>query len=302
MSYKYILPPFALIGLLVAFFMVLYGMRSPPTPKIAFPPPFPPYQQYVAGAGIVEAASEEINIGAPFNEIVTDVFVTVGASVKKGAPLFQLDIRTLQAEYEETGEKREVALTNYEDKKTELSLYQSLEDQRAVSENEFNRAHYAAETALKQVRELEATMKVIASKIERSTIRAPIDGQVLKVNVHIGERTDIRAFDHKGLMVFGRTDPLHIRVEVDEEDAWHIETAAPAAAFVRGNSSMSTPLHFLYIEPFITPKTTLTGDNRERVDTRVLQIVYEVQRRDLPIYPGQLMDIYIKRSPTNERF
>ncbi|QVL57310.1 MAG: biotin/lipoyl-binding protein [Simkaniaceae bacterium] len=302
MSRKYVLPALAIFGLFFALFMVFYGMRTPPTPPIEFPPATPPYKHYVAGAGIVEAASEDINIGTPFNEIVTAVFVKVGEEVKKGTPLFELDTRTLKAEYKEAKEKRDVALTNYEDKKTELTLYQSLKDKRAVSENEFNQIYYAAESALRQVKELEATMEVNASRIERSTIKAPIDGQVLQVNVRVGETADINPFDNKAHMLFGQTDPLHIRVEIDEDDAWRVEKGSPAVAFVRGNSSISAALKFLYIEPFIIPKTALTGDNQERVDTRVLQIVYEMDRENLPIYPGQLLDIYIKGLPANERF
>ncbi len=302
MSRKYLLPALAFFGLCLALFMVFYGARTPPTPPIEFPPPSPPYKHYVAGAGIVEAASLDINIGTPFNEIVTDVFVKVGAEVKKGDPLFQLDIRTLKAQYQEAKEKWDVALTNYEDKKTELSLYQSLKDKRAVSENEFNQVYYAAESALKQVKEFEATMEVTASRIERSTIVAPIDGQVLQINVRVGETADVNPFDNKAHMLFGQTNPLHIRVEVDEDDAWRVEKGAEAFAYVRGNSSISVPLKFLYIEPFIVPKTALTGDNQERVDTRVLQIIYQFNREDLPIYPGQIMDIYIKGLPANERF
>lgn len=302
MSRKYILPALALFGLFFALFMVFYGGRTPPTPKIAFPPPTPPYKHYVAGVGVVEAASEDINIGTPFNEIVTAVFVKVGAVVKKGEPLFQLDTRTLQAEYEEAREKRDVSLINYEDKKTELLLYQSLKDKRAVSENAFNQVYYATEAALRQVKEIEATMEIAASKIKRSIIQAPIDGEVLQVNIRVGEAADVNPFDNKAHMLFGQTDPLHIRVEVDEDDAWRIEKGVPATAFVRGNSSISVPLQFLYIEPFIIPKTALSGDNQERVDTRVLQVVYEMHREDLPIYPGQLMDVYIKGLPANERF
>ena len=145
-------------------------------------------------------------------------------------------------------------------------------------------------------------MEVTASRIKRSTIQAPIDGQVLQVNIHVGETADINPFDNKPHILFGQTDPLHIRVEIDEEDAWRIEKGSPAVAFVRGNSSINVPLKFLYIEPFIIPKTALSGDNQERVDTRVLQIIYEMHREDLPIYPGQLMDIYIKGLPANERF
>lgn len=302
MSRKYVLPGLALFGLLFALFMVFYGARKPPTPPIEFPPATPPYKHYVAGAGVVEAASEDISIGTPFNEIVTDVYVKVGDFAPEGMPLFALDTRTLVAEYEEAKEKRDVALVNYQDKQTTLELYQSLKDKRAVSENEFNQVYYAAESALKQVKEIEATMEVTATKIERSTIRAPITGQVLQVNVRLGETADVNPFDDKAHMLFGQTDPLHVRVEIDENDAWRVEKGSPAMAFVRGNSSIKVPLKFLYIEPFIIPKTALTGDNQERVDTRVLQIVYEMHRDDLPIYPGQLMDIYIEGLPANERF
>jgi multidrug efflux pump subunit AcrA (membrane-fusion protein) len=302
MNRKYILPMLAFFGLLFALFMVFHGARTPPIPPIEFPPPTPPYKHYVAGAGVVEAASEDIKVGTPFSEIVTDVFVSVGQIVKKDIPLFQLNIETLSAEYEEAKQKRDVAKVQYEDQKTELSLYQSLKDKRAVSENEINKQYYATEAALNELKEAEASMEVIASKIQRSTIRAPMNGQVLQVNIHVGESADVNPFDNEPHMLFGQTDPLHIRVEVDEDDAWRVQKGAPAVAYVRGNSSISVPLDFLYIEPYIIPKSALTGDNQERVDTRVLQIIYSFERGKLPIYPGQIMDIFIKGIPANERY
>jgi len=302
MQRKYVLPGLAIFGLLFALYMVFVGAQTPPIPPVEFPPPSPPYKHYVAGSGIVEAASEDINIGTPFNEIVTQVFVEVGSEVKKGAPLFQLNIETLQAEYEEGVKRRDVAQTKYDNLQTEFSLYQSLKDKRAVSENEYNQKYFAAKTALEELKEANAAIEVTASRIERSTIRAPIDGQVLKINIHVGETAEINPFNSEPHMLFGQTNPLHVRVEVDEDDAWRVQKGAEAVAYVRGNSSISAPLDFLYIEPFIVPKSALTGDNQERVDTRVLQIIYSLDRKNLPIYPGQIMDIYIKGLPANERF
>lgn len=299
---KYLLPTFAFMGLLLALFMVFYGARKPPTPPILFPPPVPPYKHYVAGAGIVEAASEDISIGTPFNELATDVYAKVGDQVTKGTPLFKLDTRILVAEYEEAQQKRDVAYTNFQDQATQLSLYQNLKDKRAVSENAFNQRYYAAELAQKELKEAEAALEVIASKIERSTIRAPLDGEILQVNVRVGQSVDVNPFDNKPHMLFGVTNPLHIRVEVDEADSWRVQKGAPAVAYVRGNSSIKVDLTFLYIEPYIIPKTALTGDNQERVDTRVLQVIYEFDRENLPIYTGQLMDVYIKGLPSNEKF
>jgi len=42
------------------------------------------------------------------------------------------------------------------------------------------------------------------------------------------------------------------------------------------------------------PKRSLTGDSTERVDTRVMQVLYSFHRSDLHIFPGQLMDVYIE--------
>jgi len=208
----------------------------------------------------------------------------------------------LTARLEEAKRKLEVAITNFEDQQTQFSLYQNLKDKRAVSENEFNQRFYSAELALKQIKEAEANIELIKTNIYRSTIRAPITGEVLQVNVHVGESAEKNPFDSKALMLFGQTDPLHIRVEVDEADAWRVGKGAEAMAYVRGNSSISVPLKFLYIEPYIIPKNALTGDNTERVDTRVLQIIYKFHRDSLPIYPGQIMDVYIKGLPADERF
>lgn len=282
--------------------MVFYGARKPAVPPIEFPPPTPPYKHYVAGSGTVEAASEDIAIGVPFSELVTKVYVQPGDHVEQGDSLFLLDTRHLVSQLQEARKKRDVNIVNYENERTQLALYQSLQDRRAVSENEFNQRFYAAELALQQIQEAEASIEVIETNIERSTIRAPIKGEVLQVNVRVGESVEVNPFNTEPLMVFGRTDHFHIRVEVDEDDAWRIVKDEPAMAYVRGNSSIQVSLKFLYIEPYIIPKTALTGDNNERVDTRVLQIIYYMERDHLPIYAGQIMDVYIKGLPSDEKF
>ncbi len=42
------------------------------------------------------------------------------------------------------------------------------------------------------------------------------------------------------------------------------------------------------------PKKSLTGDSTERVDTRVLQVIYRVKDQNASLYVGQQMDVYIK--------
>lgn len=49
------------------------------------------------------------------------------------------------------------------------------------------------------------------------------------------------------------------------------------------------------MEPYVVPKRSLTGDSSERVDTRVLQVIYEFNRPQFPIYVGQQVDVFIER-------
>ena len=51
------------------------------------------------------------------------------------------------------------------------------------------------------------------------------------------------------------------------------------------------------MEPFVVPKKSLTGDNSERVDTRVLQVIYQFDRpAGRALFVGQQMDVYIDAS------
>ena len=62
----------------------------------------------------------------------------------------------------------------------------------------------------------------------------------------------------------------------------------------RGNGSIRIPLEFVRFEPYVIPKKSLTGDSTERVDTRVLQVIYRVKDQNASLYVGQQMDVYIK--------
>jgi hypothetical protein len=72
----------------------------------------------------------------------------------------------------------------------------------------------------------------------------------------------------------------------------------PAA--VRGNAVLTTPLTFVRFEPFVLPKRSLTGDSTERVDTRVLQVIYRVEDDSLPLFVGQQMDVFIEAASHKE--
>ena len=299
---KYGLPLLALLGIFAALIAVFLSTRKPKTPPIPFLPPKSPYEYFIAGVGITEASSENIFIGTSIPQIVTDVYVTAGDFVKKDTPLFQLDIRTFEAELKEAEAAKLSATVEYENQKTQLDLYDRLTDIRAVSENEYNKTFFRVESAKASLFEAEARIEVASSLIERSLITAPMDGTVLQVVIRPGEIANLNPFTAIPLITFGPVCPTHVRVNIDEDDAWRYENGASATAFVRGNSSLSFPLKYVRTEPLIITKKALTGDTSERVDTRVLQVVYSYECRDLPVYVGQLLDVFIESIPATTRY
>ena len=146
--------------------------------------------------------------------------------------------------------------------------------------------------ALAAVAQAEAQVEQIRTELERLTVRALVPAEVLMVDVRPGEFVGAPAT--KTLIVLGDIDQLHIRVDIDEHDIPRLELGAPARAMVRGRPDEEYTLRFVRVEPFVIPKRSLTGDNTERVDTRVLQLIYAVDRLpDQRLYVGQQMDVFI---------
>jgi multidrug resistance efflux pump len=143
-----------------------------------------------------------------------------------------------------------------------------------------------------------AQIQQTQTDIERCIVRAPCDGDVIQVNVRAGEYVSTSA--SQALMVLGDLANLHVRVDIDEHDIPRFRRKAPAKASVRGTPQVQFELEFVRVEPYVIPKKSLTGDNTERVDTRVLQGIYRVKERPMELFVGQQMDVFIEAAPPPE--
>lgn len=138
-----------------------------------------------------------------------------------------------------------------------------------------------------------AEVRKIETEIERLTVRSPTDATVLRIDVREGEF--VQAGESvRPPVVLGRSGGLEVRVQVDEEDASRVRPGAPAEGFVRGRDRARVALEFIRVEPRVVPKTSITGSTTERVDTRVLFVVYRVVGSPERVYAGQKLDVFIK--------
>lgn len=128
------------------------------------------------------------------------------------------------------------------------------------------------------------------------TVRAPIDATILQVNVRPGEFAPAGVVTTP-LIILGSLDPLHVRVDIDENDIGLFSPTAKAYASLRGQAERRAELSLVRVDPIVVPKRSLTGASTERVDTRVLRVVYALSPGSLEAYSGQLVDVFIAATP-----
>ncbi|MFT3686840.1 MAG: HlyD family efflux transporter periplasmic adaptor subunit [Phycisphaerales bacterium] len=359
-----VIPALAVAGVSVAVYTAAQSNKPVKPADPVASPATSPFATPVAGAGIVEASTQNIAIGTNVAGIATKVFAKVGDVVKAGDPLFQIDDRSLRAQLAvrqaELGSRKatlaaakakvkrdqdwprpeqvpplqaqvtaaEAALA---DANVQLNNAQNAAQVPGViAAEELDKRRWAVEAAKarlaqarseltlttsgtwqqdlavtaaqateaeSQVQAAEANVAATQTELDRLTVKAPTDGQVLQVNIRTGEFAQAGPLTVP-LMLFGATGTLHVRVDIDENDAWRVKADAKARASLRGNATLSTDLTFVRIEPYVVPKKSLTGDSSERVDTRVLQVLYSFPGNALPVYVGQQMDVFIDAGPT----
>jgi RND family efflux transporter MFP subunit len=303
---KYALPIAAVCGVVFAIYTVIAGSKPIPASAPVTQPASGPFTKYIAGAGIVESSTEDIAVGTPVAGIVAEIFAKVGADVKQGEPLFRIDDRELQAELkvkqaalQSAREALRSAEVQLADDKNKWAMWSEIKD-NAVSKEEMDTRRFAVEKsaakrdeASANIASAEAAVGQVKTEIERRIVRAPVDGTVLQTKVRLGEFAPA-GVTATPLMLFGNVKVMHVRTDIDENDAWRLSKQAKACACVRGNNKIGTQLELVRVEPFVVPKRSLTGSSSERVDTRVLQVLYRFDRNDLPIYVGQQMDVFIE--------
>jgi multidrug resistance efflux pump len=270
--------------------------------------------------GLIESSSENISLSAHLPGVVDKVYVKAGQDVEAGAPLIKLDTRALEAsliekEADLVSKRAAVATAQAHVTRAEAGLSdvqkllafavkliashtmsdEDITHRRSaveIAEADLGSAHTEVTAAEAAVKVSEAAIHAVRTDLERSVVNAPIKGRILQVRIRLGEYATAGP-GAEPWMIMGRVDPLHVRVDVDEHEAWRVSSDAAAEAQVRGNSNLKTRLKFVRFEPLVVPKQSLTGDSIERVDTRVLQVLYAVENPSLPLFIGQQMDVFI---------
>lgn len=282
----------AIAGVILAVIFIK-KMTAPGPEPIHHEPAQNPYEKTIAASGIIEAIDKNIDIGVPNSGLVKDVCVKVGDPVKQHTLLFRLDDRELIAQLLVQKTNIAISKANLDRLKDQLARLESIEDPRAISKEEIAMRRFDVAEASAKLESSEAQVTQTLLLMERLNICAPQNGVILQNNIRKGEYVSAGGSPS---MILGDIEHLQVRAEIDEQNASHLNPNSSASAYPKNNSSIEIPLRFERIEPYIIPKRSLTGASDERVDTRVLQVIYSFdQQPDFPLYVGQQVDIFIEQ-------
>ena len=299
----------ALLGIVAVTLLVLKLKKPLPTPVPLVEPSRAPYEDSIGARGIVEAVNENVVVAPFLPGLITDVYVKVGDQVKKGDPLFRQDTRDAAAKV--ATQKAQVGLLKAKVHEAEVMLadrtdsynrIERLREKAVVSEDDRLRRYYMMKSAETSLGTAQADLELGRAQLAQAevvldllTVPASRDGEVIRQFMHEGEYATVAPSDpNTPSLLLGETERLQLRADVDEDSASRVRAGAPAVAYIKGMRSDPIPLRFVRIEPYITVKKSLTGDSTERVDTRVLQVIYQFDKTKVPVYVGQQMDVFIK--------
>lgn len=282
------------------------------------PPPFAPPQKTfadtVAATGIIESVDENVSIGTPGPGLIMAVEVKVNQQVGKGDVLLRLDDRELQAMLVKQRAQVELARAKVEVQKAMVAKAQDMLERvqavegKAVSmdevqqrENDLKVSRAQAAVGDAELVSALADLNQTEQLIERMVVRAPRAGTILQVNVRAGEYESVNPKSPP--IILGNIGApgareFHVRADVDEQSAARIRdrNLKHGTASIKGDARTRFDLTFVRVEPYVIPKVSLTGASTERVDTRVLQVIFSLKHdaaKHPPLYVGQQADVFI---------
>lgn len=131
----------------------------------------------------------------------------------------------------------------------------------------------------------------VEAAIEKLTIRAPIDGTVLRVNAKAGELAMPSAA--QPLLLLGDISAMRVRAELDERDFGGIKIGQTAMVRSAAFPEREFAGRVLSIAPLIQSSRISSGDQRNLADVNAAEVVVELAEPG-PLTDGMKVDVYFR--------
>ena len=253
---------------------------TPSSPVVA--PTRPTQVEAVSALGRLEPAGEVRRLAAPSSGMagpprITQLFVVEGEQVRAGQLLATFDnAAALKAE-------RSLLLTRIENltnriqlRQRETQRYRRLAVNGATSSSEMENREIVLLALQGELREARANLTKVNADLANTELRAPIQGQVLRIHSRPGERPS-----DKGLLELGDSDRMQAVIEVYESDIDRVRIGQ-AVRLTSENGGFQGDLHGVVerINPQVRQREVLSTDPTGDADARIVEVRVQLDPAD----------------------
>jgi HlyD family secretion protein len=136
-----------------------------------------------------------------------------------------------------------------------------------------------------------ARLEEARAQLQRTVVRSPIDGTVLRRFRKVGEV--VSELRDTAILSVGDVSALRIRADVDEADIARVAMGAKVQIKTDAFGDQKFPGRVVRIGQMLGRKNFVTEVPGERVDTKVLEVVVELDAPG-PLMPGLRVDVFFE--------
>ncbi len=237
------------------------------------------YDASIAALNLIKEGPSHLTLQAKEKEI-EQVNIQLAKS-EKLCSIFQSLLEKQAVTENETQEKQAEHAILAKGLEKILVEYEGLSEPVSNSQIEIRKAH---------VKKNEANVAASERKYRKCQSNAPISGRILAVNVHKGERVNE---SDRNTIIMGSDSPLHLKVHIDEKDAWRISPNKNLRAIAIHKSNPK--LHFILSYVSLTPLL-----NKSENESQKLELTFSFEKGMAPIYLEEMLDVYIESASPSD--
>jgi HlyD family secretion protein len=237
-------------------------------------PATPPALEAVSALGRLEPAGDVRKLAAPVTDFgasprLTELFVQEGQPVQAGQVLATFDNRpTLLAQ-------ENLLLTRIASLKTQLDLldretsrYRQLTNRGVFAIGALEEREIKVVDLRGTLQQAKAELRKVRTDLAKSQLLSPIDGLVLRINTHPGERPG-----EAGILEIGANDRMEAVAEVYESDIGRVRVGQSVTlTSENGGFQGSLEAKVLRISPQVRQRQLLSTDPTGDADARVVEV------------------------------
>lgn len=295
-----------IIGLTATLLLLaLLAMPEENNEKLAAPLP----SDVVAVAkGMVDVEGGIVHVAASRQGIVTDVLVEEGQRVTKGQVLARMDARqpqlsldVINSELAQEQAELNKLLLELSQAKRDLQRMESLVASSSISQQRYDAAkdkfvNIEAETSLQKARLKKCLREreVQAYEVSQYTIRAPLDGLIVRRMAQPGQGTS--TLDVTELFLILPDGKRIVRAEIEERFIDALYPGMPVTVAPQENEKRKRDGTIRRIGKIMGARKNATLNPTDRVDVRVIEVVIGYAPTDDEMIIGQRVVVRFRKT------